>query len=198
MAELGVAFDNRTGQGWSAVVSALDAGQYVELQGDSDRFSDATCSGEFDGDHAIGVHPAFRVVSGRRQRWIDDPICPTGRWEYESVLHAYASKLIPSIGFGVFTVPVPKVPTPVPPKPVDLYKGATKLVPKRIKKVAVARGRFAVGRRRPKKAGAVLHPLANGKTFTAYQVTKNGQRLAGSSTWFGDRTGTLWYHSSSF
>lgn len=105
MGRLGVPFDNRTGHGWAALQAARAAGLYVVLQGDSDRFGDASCSGAFDGDHCIGVHPN---TDGTRW-WIDDPICPTGRWEEEATLRAYATKLYPTIRFGVFVKPVPKI-----------------------------------------------------------------------------------------
>lgn len=98
---------DRTGGGWAGVIAALDAGQYVLLQGDSDRFGNNTCSGTFDGDHCIGVHPKKRIVNSITQRWVDDPICPGGRWESEHVLRAYAEKLSASIRFGVFTQKVP-------------------------------------------------------------------------------------------
>ncbi len=110
-------FINRGGQGWTALMTALGLLQYVALQGDSDQFGNNTCSGAFNGDHCIGIHPATRVVFGRRQHWIDDPICPTGRWEFDSVIHNYAAKLNPNIQFGVWTHPVPRAVAPKPPVP---------------------------------------------------------------------------------
>lgn len=113
MTKAGVPFEVRSGQGWATVVQALDVAHLdVVLQGDSDRFSNNTCSGAFDGNHAIAVHPASRLVNGLRQRWIDDPICPTGRWEYEYILRNYAVKFWATVMFGVFTTPVPRVYTP--------------------------------------------------------------------------------------
>lgn len=121
MKKIGVPFDNRSDQGWSSVISVLNSGHYVVVQGDSDRFSNATCSGAFNGNHAVGIHPASRVIKLRRQRWLNDPICKTGRWEYEYVLRNYAVKLAPKVHYGVFTTPVPKsytapapAPTPAP------------------------------------------------------------------------------------
>ena len=103
MARLAVPFG--LGQaGWAGVRSARAGGLYVVLQGDSDVFGNATCSGAFDGNHAIGVHPAN---DGLRW-WINDPICPAGRWEDEAVLHKYAAKLSASILYGVFTTRVPR------------------------------------------------------------------------------------------
>lgn len=113
-AKLGTPFENRTGKGWANLEAALHAGQYVALQGDSDQFSNNTCSGAFDGDHDIGIHPARRVVNGLAQHWIDDPICKTGRWEYDYILRRYASKLSAAIRFAVFTHPVPRAAAPVP------------------------------------------------------------------------------------
>lgn len=125
MGRTGVAFDNRSGQGWSAAVAALDSGLDIILQGDSDQFGNDTCSGAFDGNHAINVHPAYRVINGLRQRWINDPICPTGRWEFEYILRRYATKLSPSVLFGVFLKAVKKVATTVTTYRISIKAGAT-------------------------------------------------------------------------
>lgn len=106
MAKIGVPFQVRTGQGWSGVQTARAKGQYVLLQGDSDRFPGTSCSGAFNGDHCIGVHPD-NDVSGHWR--IDDPICGSARYETQATLRAYAAKLLPLIRFGVFTDPVPLV-----------------------------------------------------------------------------------------
>lgn len=99
--------------GWAGILKAWANGRYVVIQGDSDRFSNNTCSGAFDGDHAIGVSPKSRIVAGKRQRWINDGICPTGRWEFESIIYSYAKKLADRSGtplrWGCFKGAVPKV-----------------------------------------------------------------------------------------
>jgi hypothetical protein len=101
---IGVKLANRSGQGWAAVVLAHNSGLSLILQGDSDQFSNSTCSGAFDGDHAIHVHPE---TNSDGQWRIDDPICKTHRWEKPSVLRKYAEKLYSRIYFGVFTDAVP-------------------------------------------------------------------------------------------
>lgn len=193
----GTPLENRSGRGWAAVVAAWDAGLYVVLQGDSDQFGNGTCSGDFDGTHAIGVHPAFRLVDGLRQRWIDDSICPTGRWEFEYVLRRYAVKFATAISFGVFTTPVPKV-AAAPAPAVTLIAGSTRYVRPFAKRISVPAGQRANVRRRPTTSAAIVVRLANGTLFTIYQRTRTGQPLAGSRTWYGDRTGTRWLHSSAF
>lgn len=195
MAKIGVPFDNRTGKGWSAILAALKNGNYVALQGDSDRFSNSTCSGAFNGNHCIGIHPATRVVNLRRQHWIDDPICKTGRWEYDSVIKSYGAKLYYSMRFGVFTNRVPRTSSSVT---VTLKYGGTKLSPPQTRRISVPSGQYANIRSRPTTAASVVGTLANGRTFTAYQVTKTGQTLAGSSTWYGDSTGNRWLHITAF
>lgn len=107
-ARMGIPYENRSGQGWAAVESAVKAGCVVEIQGDSDVFSNATCSGAFDGGHAIVAGPARRFLSSGEQWWIHDSICRSGRWEYKSVIRRYAEKLNAGIRFGVFTTRVPK------------------------------------------------------------------------------------------
>lgn len=110
MSRLGVPFANRTGGQWGDVLTALDDGLYVVLQGDSDQFGNATCSGSFDGDHAVGLHPK-RDSLGRQG--MNDPICRSMRYETRATLREYAEKLARRIGeyprlrFGAFTIPVP-------------------------------------------------------------------------------------------
>lgn len=112
MGRLGVSFQDRTGGTWADVVAALDLGHYVVLQGDSDQFGNGSCSGAFNGDHAIGIHPYRASLSGQQR--IDDPICEGARLESRAVLKAYAEKLARSLGeyprlrFGVFTQLVPR------------------------------------------------------------------------------------------
>ena len=113
----GVAFIDRTNvgyagvTGWNGLKRALAAGRYVVAQGDSDQFSNSTCSGAFNGDHAIGISPKTRVVAAGRQHWIDDGICKTGRWEYDAVIYRYCKKLAGSgpLRWGAFVAAVPKV-----------------------------------------------------------------------------------------
>jgi len=105
MTRLGVPFERRSGA-WATVVAAHDAGLFVVLQGDSDRFVDGTCSGRFDGDHAVGLHPGTYADG----TWpLADPICLARRPERPAVLRAYGEKLWgATLRFGVFTSPVPK------------------------------------------------------------------------------------------
>ena len=119
MQRMGVPFVPRVGQGWAAVRSARTAGLYIVLQGDSDRFPDG-CSGQFDGDHCIGIHPDDAPDG----RWrIDDPICPGSTFQPEARLRAYAEKFMPGVAFGVFTRPVPVKPpdTSTGDDDMDLY-----------------------------------------------------------------------------
>jgi hypothetical protein len=100
--------------GWQGIKKAWAYGRYVVIQGDSDRFGNNSCSGKFDGDHAIGVSPKTRVAAdGRRQHWINDGICKEGRWEYDAIIYSYAKKLADRSGtplrWGCFKRPVPKI-----------------------------------------------------------------------------------------
>jgi hypothetical protein len=114
MAKLSVGFAVHSGEGWGSALTFLQQGHYLNVQGDSDQFSDGTCSGRFNGGHCIGVHPAHRVLDGVSQHWIDDPICKTGRWEYDPTIRAYAVKLNSRVQFGVFTAGVPKAVAALP------------------------------------------------------------------------------------
>jgi hypothetical protein len=109
MAKIGVPFEVRSGGGWSAVLEALADNLYVVLQGDSDVFSNSICSGAFDGDHCIGLHPKRNAAGQQRG---NDPICFGARYYGRSVLERYAEKFRASVSFGVFTTPVPFVEQP--------------------------------------------------------------------------------------
>jgi hypothetical protein len=198
MAKIGIPFDR--GSGWNHLEAAHGSGHYVIVQGDSDQFSNSTCSGKFNGAHCIGVHPKSQVVSGHTLWWIDDPICRTGRWERKSVIRDYAEKFNASVSFGSFTNAVPAVGAPPKPPTVVLRYGGTKLSPRQVKRIKVPAGRRANIRRRPDRirAGDIVGTLANGRTFTAYQRTTHGASLAGSRVWYGDQAGARWLHSSSF
>lgn len=196
---MGITFTNRGGDGWAAAVAAAEAGHYIVLQGDSDEFSNATCSGVFDGDHAVGWHPKHKDEGGARWWWVDDPVCSTGRWERESTLKRYAQNLNPDVQFGVFAAVVPEIPKPPPPPPpVHLHYGAHRLPHAQSKRVHVPAGHRARVRRAPRTTAHIVRTLANGHRFVAYQVTTKGQQLAGSSKWYGNRRGNRWMHSSAF
>lgn len=104
MTRIDVNFTIRSGSGWVALAKAHDDGYYIAVQGDSDRFTDSTCSGAFDGDHCIGVHPDEDSTG----RWrIDDPICRVARYERPEVIRAYAQKFAPTVNWGMFLPIVP-------------------------------------------------------------------------------------------
>jgi hypothetical protein len=109
MSRYKVPLHNKTGAGFNAALADLNARHYIVLQGDSDQFGNDTCSGAFDGDHAIGVHPEHKMAAGVRWWWINDPICKTGRWERESVLRRYAEKLDAHVRYGSFVGTVPEI-----------------------------------------------------------------------------------------
>ena len=115
----GVTLQDLSGSGWSGVEEATAQGRYCIVQGDSDQFGDNTCSGAFNGDHCIGLHPNTMFdPQGHLLRWINDPICPDGRWEDDRILRRYAEKLSSRVRFAAFLQPVPEVEAqPVNPTP---------------------------------------------------------------------------------
>lgn len=52
-------------------------------------------------------------------------------------------------------------------------------------------------RQGPSRRYDVIRTKPNGSEFVAWQRTDQGQKLAGSSTWWGNHTGTRWMHDSS-
>lgn len=105
----GMSLVDRSGKGWDDVIAQLLEGHYCVVQGVSAQFPNTTCSGEFNGGHAIGTNPKHRQHNGRRQWWIDDGICADGRWEDEDVLKRYAQALNFGIQYGAFLGRVPQV-----------------------------------------------------------------------------------------
>lgn len=88
---------------WGFVEASLRSGYGIVLQGDSDQFIGG-CSGAFDGDHCVFVHPDV-LVTGQR---LGDPICANWRAERLDVLQKYAVKLSGlSVRYGTFTQPIP-------------------------------------------------------------------------------------------
>lgn len=106
MARMHIPFVVIRNEGWAGVVAAHNAGYYVIVQGDSDRFPGTTCSGAFDGKHCIGTHPDEDAAGHWR---IDDPICHSARYEKPETIRAYAEHLFgtPKVYFGKFTDKVP-------------------------------------------------------------------------------------------
>lgn len=112
MGRLGVRYEIRRGV-WSNIVSAHDTGLAIALQGDSDQFSDGTCSGAFDGDHCVAIHPG---TYGNGDWSLADPICKGRRPEKPAVLRDYATKFAAKVAgrptsvirYGVFLDPVPR------------------------------------------------------------------------------------------
>lgn len=81
---------------------------------------------------------------------------------------------------------------------VVLRYGGVRLDPPQILTIAVPAGRRANIRERPTTTSRLTGMLVNGTKWTAYQVTRTGQELAGSRTWYGDISGTRWLHSTAF
>lgn len=113
----GMSMTDRSNDGWSALIDDLDNGHYCVVQGRSSAFSDGTCSGKFNGPHAIGVSPKTRVYNGHRQHWIDDGICQSGRWEYDYIIRRFAEAIAPKIWFARFNSRVPSSTPTVPTSP---------------------------------------------------------------------------------
>ena len=185
---MGYVVANGSGERWAAVLEAVTAHHYVLVQGDSDQFGNATCSGKFDGDHCIGVKGQR---AGGAELLIDDPICPTERWERAAVVRRYAEKLDPGVRFAVFALTIPQ------PKHVTLRYGA-KALPKPTVKTIHVGPQHANVRARPTTEARVLNTRKSGGKWTAWQVTNKGEKVGGSSVWFGNRTGQRWLHESAF
>jgi hypothetical protein len=190
MARMGIPFEIRSGEGWTGVIEALNEGLYVVLQGDSDVFGDETCSGRFDGPHAIGVHPDALFKDGRPARRVNDPICPKARIVTEAKLQQYAEKFSRRVLFGVFENPVPDLPPPPPPPPTLRY-GARALVGgpirKRVREPAVS------VRAKPEPDARVLRVKDRGDYFTAWQVVQTPK-----GRWFGNYRGRRWVRAGAF
>lgn len=85
---------------FAAVRNAVDQGYAVLLQGDSDQFNDTTCSGRFNGDHCVCLHPEDLPAT---KMLLADPICRTRREESAATIQRYAEKFAGSqtLAFGI-------------------------------------------------------------------------------------------------
>ncbi len=182
---LGYELVDHTDEGFAALVGELETRHYVLAQGDSDQFGNATCSGAFDGPHCIGIDGSkSKLEDGERWWWIDDPICPTGRWERESVLKRYTQKLRAGVRFAVFAIAVPK-PVPPKPKPVVTLRYGAKALPRRTVKVFVVADANVFAR--PDPSSKVVNVRHRGGRWPAWQAVTNKE-----GHWFGSKNGTRW------
>jgi hypothetical protein len=187
MQRLGVPFADRRRDGWAVVVNLHDAGYYLALQGDSDQFGPRTCSGDFNGDHCIGVHPE---EDERGWWWIDDPICKTGRYESPVVLRHYAEKLHRNVLFGQFMTKVPKN------TGLRLRYGGQKANPYP-DRTRTDEPNVRIHRTPTTADSTVVGTIkVKGTLWAAYQVTRTGDEYAGSRRWYGNKQGDRWVHSS--
>jgi hypothetical protein len=180
MKRLGVPFEDRSGQGWTEVGNAHRAGLYLALQGDSDQFGTGTCSGTFKGDHCIGVHPASRTnPDSTIEWWIDDPICPTGRWEAMTTLQRYAQKFSATVDFGAFTHAVPK------PVPTRFKVGLGMYTP-----IWDAINGNRIGAARRVSYICTRRPDASGQMWYRVVSRLDGSKAAWAGRWFYSNAGT--------
>lgn len=86
---------------WPTLAAMRAAGHVIVLQGDSEEFPNG-CSGAFDGDHCIIVHPDNAGTD-----WIiGDPICPDWTSQPEAIVRRYAENLWgPTVTYGTFAAP---------------------------------------------------------------------------------------------
>lgn len=135
---LGFGFANRTDDDWAEFKQSGKDGHYRLLQGDSDAFSNATCSGAFNDAHCVGVHPDHGVNDDGELIWrIDDPICDEARWETDGTLYRYASRLGNRPRWGQFNGLVPI--TAHTPAPGDSMASAIRSESRRIASDSVVR-----------------------------------------------------------
>lgn len=88
---------------------------------------------------------------------------------------------------------------PVPPAVTLKYGGVkTNPFPDRTRAVDPPGSARVNVRTRPDRLlkGDIVDSLGPNELFTAYQKTSSGVSLAGSKTWYGNKTGNRWVHSS--
>lgn len=180
---LGYGFVNRSGSGFAQMRQASDNGFMVLLQGDSDQFSDDTCSGVFDGLHCIAVHPE-RNVAG--EPLIYDPICKRFRYESWATLKRYADKLSVRTFWGQLMDQVARV------DGLRLYPGARKTVPYP-DRVRLADDHVNVHSKPQAGASTVIRTIV-GKTGQLWTPSQRIQ-VAGA-WWYGNKLGTRWIEDS--
>lgn len=181
---LGFGFVNRTNDGsFADMRQASDNGYPVILQGDSDQFSDDTCSGAFDGLHAITIHP-----ERNDQGWplIYDPICKRFRYESWATLKRYADKLSPRTFWGQLMDKVARVDGP------QLYPGARKTIPYP-DRTRLADDHVNVHSKPQNGPATVVRAIKGkqGQLWIAWQRIR-----VGGDWWYGNQKGTRWIEDS--
>ena len=189
----------------------LDAGQGMMLAGQSaaTRGTKWQASETFTGNHQWYDNERRKnsSVAGGYEHLIYDPLADGRRagiaqspmWIPENVVLDFARRLDidglgTRLGYGRFYAVFTHDTEPH----LVLRYGGTALKPPQVKTIHVPAGHKANVRRRPTTEAAIVNRKANGSTFTAYQVTKTGQSLGGSRTWYGNIDGSRWLHVTSF
>lgn len=178
---LGYGFVNRTNDGepFSALKTIHDNGYPVLLQGDSDQFSNHTCSGVFNGLHCTTIHPE---ENDQGEPLLYDPICKTFRYESWGTLKRYADKLSTRTYWGQLMDKVAKIDR------FTLYPGARKTVPFP-DRVRLADDSVNVHSKPQFGAATVIQTLRNrsGSLWTPSQRIQVSGRW-----WYGNKAGNRW------
>lgn len=137
-----------------------------------------------------GGHRSFAAVYQAGGFQVLDPMMPRNH----GGVRVSADALFPALWTAeVVLVHAPRdVPPPPPPPAVELrYQGTA------YRKTAEVRGDHTNVRRSPYvRDDNVARQLNAGATFQVYQRTTHGTKVSGSTTWYGDREGDAWVHSS--
>lgn len=122
--------------------------------------------------------------------------------KFAAALHPWGDTDARLLGPGKFYCAIGPVSmttdAPPPTSGLTLRYGGVAIKPPQVKTIAVPAGQRANVRTRPTTASTKTSSLPNGTKWACYQVTKTGQLLAGSRTWYGNIGGNRWLHSTSF
>lgn len=157
-----------------------------------------TVNGVWRPDEALVYDPA---ADGRAVSWGSGRAANGPQWWPWAVVLAFAAALRPwgdndprLLGPGKWYVGIwPKTEPHVHLK----YPGSVPTSPfPRTMSTYAAAGRRVNVRGGPSTGYAVVHTLASGTRWIAFQQNPNGLLVAGSRLWYGNHDGTLWLHSS--
>lgn len=196
----GQTLDNHYGLSWATFIAALKFGHGAIIQGWYSYFGSYASQINRSFNHAVFCN---EVSADGSTLLIYDPLAIAAKWIPVSVVQQFCGHLAlgeggtPGVGnvYAGFTIATPDHSVPVPPPPTPVVKllyGGVALSPIHHYQTILCNQR-----RSPYiRPDNIVRMVPAGTPFTAYQKTTKGTNVSGSSTWYGNMTGTIWYHSS--
>lgn len=188
---------------WSTFISAVKAGRGAIVVGWYSyiprvyRGQDSSWFG-----HAVYINEV-RTSDGALLMY--DPLREIAVWIPQIYIKRFAGAMRTTsgtLGYGYvqtgFTRVTSAIAVPLPPKPTTTTSSVTLRFGAIAKPANYYQAKVAAKQRRSPyiRSDNVLRTVPAGHKFRIYQRTDKGTNVAGSTSWYGDATGTIWMHTS--